>query len=54
MDRAASFHEEQMLRWVDKLTKILEPTLMAAIGLLIGGIVLMMYLPIFELASGIE
>lgn len=53
MDRAASFHEEQMLRWVDKLTKILEPTLMAVIGVLIGGIVLMMYLPIFELASGI-
>ncbi len=54
MERAAGFHEEQMLRWVDRFTKIVEPTLMALIGLLIGGIVMMMYMPIFELASGIE
>lgn len=54
MERAASFHEEEMIRWVDRFTKIFEPTLMAVIGILIGGIVLMMYLPIFELASGIE
>ena len=53
MERAASFHEDQMMRWVDKFTKIFEPTLMAVIGILIGGLVLMMYLPIFELASGI-
>lgn len=54
MERAASFHEEQMVRWIDRFIKILEPSLMAMIGLLIGGIVLMMYMPIFELASGIE
>ncbi len=54
MERAASFHEDEMLRWVDRFTKIFEPTLMALIGLLIGGIVMMMYMPIFELASGIE
>lgn len=54
MERTASFHEDQMLRWVDRFTKIFEPALMALIGVLIGGIVLMMYMPIFELASGIE
>lgn len=54
MARAASFHEEDMIRWVDRFTKVFEPTLMAIIGLMIGGIVLMMYLPIFELASGIQ
>jgi general secretion pathway protein F len=54
MERAASFHEEEMMRVLDRFTKIFEPTLMALIGLLIGGIVLMMYLPIFELASGIQ
>ena len=54
MERAASFHEDEMLRWVDRFTKIFEPTLMALIGLLIGSIVMMMYMPIFELASGIE
>jgi general secretion pathway protein F len=54
MEHAASFHEEQMMRWVDRFTKIFEPTLMAVIGILIGGLVLMMYLPIFDLASGLE
>ena len=54
MARAASFHEENMVRWIDRFIKILEPSLMALIGILIGGIVLLMYMPIFELASGIE
>lgn len=54
MERAASFHEDQMMRWVDRFTKVFEPALMAVIGILIGGIVMMMYMPIFELASGIE
>jgi general secretion pathway protein F len=54
MERAATFHEEEMTRWVDALTKIFEPLLITAIGVVIGGIVLMMYLPIFELASGLD
>jgi len=54
MERAASFHEEEMLRWVDAFTKLFEPLLMAAIGIVIGFIVLMMYLPIFELASAVQ
>ncbi|HEY3299305.1 MAG TPA: type II secretion system F family protein [Methylophilaceae bacterium] len=54
MERSAIFHEEQMLRWVDAFTKVFEPLLMAVIGVIIGGIVLMMYLPIFELASGLQ
>lgn len=54
MERAASFHEEEILRWVDAFTKLFEPLLMAAIGIVIGLIVLMMYLPIFELASGLQ
>lgn len=54
MERAAAFHEEQLTRWVDALTKIIEPLLITAIGIVIGGIVLMMYLPIFELASGLD
>jgi general secretion pathway protein F len=54
MERAATFHEEQLTRWVDALTKVFEPLLITAIGIVIGGIVLMMYLPIFELASGLD
>ena len=54
LERAAHFHEQDMLRWIDAFTKVFEPILMAVIGLIIGGIVLLMYLPIFELASGIQ
>lgn len=54
MERAATFHEDQMLRWVDAFTKVFEPLLMAVIGVVIGGIVLLMYFPIFELASGLQ
>ena len=54
MERAAAFHEEELLRWVDAFTKLFEPLLMAAIGIVIGLIVLLMYLPIFELASGLQ
>lgn len=54
MEQAANFHEDEMLRFVDAFTKVFEPILMALIGLVIGVIVLLMYLPIFELASGIQ
>ena len=54
MSHAADYHEQEMLRWIDQFTKVLEPVLMAVIGILIGGLVLMMYLPIFDLASGLD
>lgn len=54
MERIAAFHEEQMARWVDKFTRLFEPLLMLFIGVIIGGIVVLMYLPIFELAGSIQ
>lgn len=53
MERAAQFHEEEMMRWVDAFSKTVEPVLMALLGVVIGAIVFLMYLPIFELASGL-
>jgi general secretion pathway protein F len=54
MDRAASFHDEELARWVDWFTRMFEPLLMAAIGLVIGAIVVLMYMPIFELAGNLR
>jgi general secretion pathway protein F len=54
MERIASFYEEEMARWVERFTKLFEPLLMVFIGLLIGGIVVLMYFPIFELAGSIQ
>jgi len=54
LDRIASFHEEQLARWVDWFTRLFEPLLMAAIGVVIGLIVVFLYMPIFELAGSIQ
>jgi general secretion pathway protein F len=53
MERIAAFHDDEMARWVDWLTRLIEPLLMAAIGLVIGAIVILMYMPIFELAGAV-
>lgn len=54
MERIAGFHDEEMARWVDRFTRLFEPLLMLFIGVIIGGIVVLMYLPIFELAGSIQ
>lgn len=54
MERIAQFHDEEISRWVDWFTRLFEPILMAAIGLVIGAIVILMYLPIFELAGSLQ
>lgn len=54
MDRIAAFYDEEVARWVDVFTKVFEPALMALIAVMVGGIVILMYLPIFELVGAIQ
>ena len=54
MERIAAFYEEETARWVERFTKLFEPLLMLFIGLVIGGVVVLMYFPIFELAGSIQ
>lgn len=54
MERIAAFYEDETAQWVERFTRLFEPLLMAFIGLLIGGIVVLMYFPIFELAGSIQ
>ncbi len=54
MERIAGFYDEEMARWVEWFTRLFEPILMALIGLVIGGIVILMYMPIFDLAGSIQ
>jgi general secretion pathway protein F len=54
MERIAVFYDEDIARALDWVTKLIEPALMAAIGLIIGTIVLLMYFPMFELAGSIQ
>jgi len=54
MERIAAFYDEEMARWVEWFTKLFEPILMALIGLVIGVIVILMYMPVFDLAGSIQ
>ncbi|TXI20738.1 MAG: type II secretion system F family protein [Nitrosomonas sp.] len=54
MERIGNFHDEEIARWVEWTTKLIEPLLMAIIGIVIGGIIILMYMPIFELAGSIN
>jgi len=54
MERIAAFHDEEISRWVDWFSRLFEPILMAVIGLVIGAIVILMYMPIFELAGSLQ
>jgi general secretion pathway protein F len=54
LEQIAAFHDEELSRWVDWFTRMFEPILMALIGLIIGIIVILMYMPIFELAGGFQ
>ena len=54
MERIATFHDEEMARWVEWFTKLFEPLLMATMGVVIGVIVVLMYMPIFDMAGSIE
>ena len=54
MDRIAIFHDEEISRWVDWFTRLFEPLLMGVIGIVIGVIVILMYMPIFELAGSLQ
>jgi general secretion pathway protein F len=53
MERIATFYEDDMARWVDRFTRLFEPVLMVAIGGVIGCIVVLMYMPIFDLAGSL-
>ena len=54
MERIASFLDEEVARWVEWFTKLFEPLLMAFIGVIIGLVVVLMYMPVFELAGSIQ
>lgn len=54
LTRSAEFHEEDTARQVEWFTRLFGPLLMLFIGCAIGGIVVLMYLPIFQLAESIQ
>jgi type IV pilus assembly protein PilC len=49
--KVATFYEEDVDAAVDSMSSLLEPLIMAILGVLVGGLVIAMYLPIFKLGS---
>lgn len=53
LSKIADFYEEEVDTAVDGMTALMEPFIMAFLGVVIGGLVVSMYLPIFQMASAI-
>jgi len=54
LERTARFSDEEFSRWVDWASRLLEPVLMLVIGGVIGTVVVLMYMPIFDLAGSLS
>ena len=51
LEKVADYYEAEVDNKVDNLTTLLEPMIMSVLGVLIGGLVIAMYLPIFQLGA---
>lgn len=51
LDKCAVFYEAEVDNAVDGLTSLMEPMIMAVLGVLVGGLMIAMYLPIFQLGA---
>jgi type IV pilus assembly protein PilC len=51
LSKVADFYEEEVDNAVDALSSLLEPMIMAFLGVIVGGLVIAMYLPIFKLGA---
>ncbi|MEX2469250.1 MAG: type II secretion system F family protein [Pseudohongiellaceae bacterium] len=51
LDKCATFFEAEVDNAVDGLTALMEPIIMAVLGVLVGGLMIAMYLPIFQLGA---
>jgi general secretion pathway protein F len=51
LTQSAEFYDGEITRWIDRFMRSFEPLLMTAIGLIVGVIVVLLYMPIFDLAG---
>ncbi|MEY4718409.1 MAG: hypothetical protein RL563_1027 [Pseudomonadota bacterium] len=53
LNKVADFYEEEVDNLVDNLSSLMEPIIMAVLGVLVGGLIVAMYLPIFKLGAAV-
>ena len=51
LDKVATYYEDEVDNAVDGLTSLMEPLIMSVLGVLVGGLIIAMYLPIFQMGS---
>jgi type IV pilus assembly protein PilC len=51
--KVADFYEEEVDNLVDNLSSLMEPIIMVVLGILVGGLIVAMYLPIFKLGAAV-
>ena len=54
LNRSARYYDGEISRWIERFTRTFEPLLMTAIGLIVGLIVVLLYMPIFDLAGSFQ
>jgi type IV pilus assembly protein PilC len=54
LEEVADYYEQDLEKYLDRLTTLIEPLMMATIGLVVGVLVVAMYIPIFQLASTVR
>jgi general secretion pathway protein F len=54
IDRAAEFHEEEVARAADWVGRVIGPLMMLVMGVVIGFVVVLMYMPIFQLTEMVQ
>ena len=51
LGRVATYYEEELDWRIDNLTAMIEPAIMAFLAIVVGGLIIAMYLPIFNLGQ---
>ena len=54
LDDISNFYEDKVNVRLQRMTSLIEPIIIATLGLIVGSIVIIMYLPIFEMAGTIK
>jgi len=54
LNRSARYYDGEIARWIERFTRTFEPLLMLAIGAVVGFIVVLLYMPIFDLAGSFQ
>lgn len=54
LEKIADFYDEEVRVAVDSLTSIIEPIMMATLGVIVGGIIVALYMPMFQVITLVE